>query len=48
MYFFRLLWQKILRLKLIKITNDVIFEKRTGIINKMLNSSYHQLEKVEK
>ncbi|MDQ0229055.1 cyclic peptide export ABC transporter [Metabacillus malikii] len=40
--------QRILRLILIKMTNDVVYEKRIGIIGKLLDSSYHQLEKIEK
>ncbi|MCZ0701997.1 cyclic peptide transporter [Natronobacillus azotifigens] len=39
---------KILRYRLIKLTNDLVYDKRLEITNKLLHSTYEQLEKLEK
>ena len=39
--------QKIVRSRLIKITNKVVYELRIDLLNKILGSSYENLEKVE-
>lgn len=39
---------KTLRYRLIKVTNDLVYDKRLEITNKLLHSTYQKLEKVEK
>ncbi|MEH7040806.1 peptide ABC transporter [Bacillus pseudomycoides] len=42
-----ILGQKIVRSKLITITNHIVYEKRLALINRALNTSYSQLESLE-